>query len=60
MALLDKHLRPTAKFLGVPRCASKNKNWLVFELASRMLARKWVSIIGEKERLRKGDFVAAR
>ena len=51
MALLDKHLRPTAKFLGVPRYASKNKNWLFFELASRMLARKWVSITGEKGKL---------
>ena len=47
MALLDKHLRPMAKFLGVPRYASKNKKWLFFELASRMLARKWVSITGE-------------
>ena len=60
MALMDKHLRPMAKLLGVPRYASKDKNWLVVELASRLVARKWVALHGDKRQLCREDIVVAR
>ena len=60
MALLNKHLRPMAKLLGVQRYSGKDKNWLVVELARELVARKWVAVNGDKRLLSSDNIVVAR
>ena len=48
MALMDKHLRPMAKLLGVPRYGGKDENWRIIEIANRLVAQQWVPMAGNR------------
>ena len=42
-------LRLLARQLGVPRYSSKDKNWLVLELARLAVQQGWVKNLGNKD-----------
>ena len=54
-ALMDKHLRPMARALGMPKYSAKDKNWLIVDLARLLILKKWVTVPGGKTELFRED-----